>query len=470
MGILGLLAAIFPEKGIHLGGKEYRFISISDVFSSEGEKIIDVEALVQKRQDSLASQLRLAKKQQKDSIAKNTSNPLRIQYGSGSSVGLDKFFEALYQQQNGKGKVRVLHYGDSQIEEDRISGYIRSKLQAKFGGGGVGLLSASTITNSQNIGQSFSENWLRITAFGGGSKAPDGRYGAMAIMCRYATALSDSSSDSTLITKTYHNGSITLTRRGGFSSGNYNHVRIFTGYNTDSVTITLSYQGITDKKILPPNASFQTLDFSLSAAPNQLKINFEGKRSPEVYGISLERENGVVVDNISMRGASGTMFYKLNTALTSQMYQELAPQLIIFQYGGNVMPYIQTKKEAENFAKAFKSNIQRIQKMNPNASILVIGPSDMSKKINGTMQTYPILTTVRDAMKRVTQELGGGYFDLYEVMGGLNSMPSWVSANPALAAKDYIHFSPKGANKIAELLYEALMLDYETYVLHRSKK
>ena len=36
--------------------------------------------------------------------------------------------------------VRVLHYGDSQIEEDRMTTQIREALQDRYGGSGVGLM------------------------------------------------------------------------------------------------------------------------------------------------------------------------------------------------------------------------------------------------------------------------------------------------------------------------------------------
>ncbi len=52
---------------------------------------------------------------------------------------------------------------------------------------------------------------------------------------------------------------------------------------------------------------------------------------------------------------------------------------------------------------------------------------------------------------------------MYEVMGGKNSMPKWVNAEPKLAAKDYIHFTPKGAKKIAEEFYSKLIGLYDEY-------
>jgi lysophospholipase L1-like esterase len=132
------------------------------------------------------------------------------------------------------------------------------------------------------------------------------------------------------------------------------------------------------------------------------------------------------------------------------------------------MPYVDSKKKADNFGKEFLRNMKRIRSLCPQASILVIGPSDMSKNIDGKMQTYTNLPDVRDALKSAVFEIGGAYFDIYEVMGGKNSMPSWVESNPPLAAKDYIHFSPRGAAKVAEIFYESLMLDYEHY-LQRQK-
>jgi hypothetical protein len=51
---------------------------------------------------------------------------------------------------------------------------------------------------------------------------------------------------------------------------------------------------------------------------------------------------------------------------------------------------------------------------------------------------------------------GAGYWDLYDVMGGEGSMVHWVEDEPALAVKDYIHFTPKGASKVGRALVEAL--------------
>jgi len=45
-------------------------------------------------------------------------------------------------------------------------------------------------------------------------------------------------------------------------------------------------------------------------------------------------------------------------------------------------------------------------------------------------------------------------------MGGKNSMPSWVSAQPPLAVADYVHFNARGAKVIAEMFSNALLYEY----------
>jgi len=87
----------------------------------------------------------------------------------------------------------------------------------------------------------------------------------------------------------------------------------------------------------------------------------------------------------------------------------------------------------------------------------------MSIKKEDYFETYPYLENVRDALKEASFKAGAGFWDMFSAMGGKNSMPSWVVAEPALASTDYIHFSPRGARIIAELFYEALNYEYETY-------
>jgi 2-keto-3-deoxy-L-rhamnonate aldolase RhmA len=101
--------------------------------------------------------------------------------------------------------------------------------------------------------------------------------------------------------------------------------------------------------------------------------------------------------------------------------------------------------------------------MIPGVAVIVIGPSDMSEKEGEQYVTRPFLEDVRDAMKTNTLAQGAVFWDMYEAMGGRNSMVSWVEAQPPLAATDYTHFNPQGAKKVGELFFSALINDFAEY-------
>jgi hypothetical protein len=82
----------------------------------------------------------------------------------------------------------------------------------------------------------------------------------------------------------------------------------------------------------------------------------------------------------------------------------------------------------------------------------------MSRLDKGVYETYPLLPYCVDQMKKISLEVGAGYWDLYSAMGGKNSMPSWVEQG--LAGKDYIHFSNGGASYASQMFFDAFAAEF----------
>jgi hypothetical protein len=57
----------------------------------------------------------------------------------------------------------------------------------------------------------------------------------------------------------------------------------------------------------------------------------------------------------------------------------------------------------------------------------------------------------------IAEKGGTAFWNLFEAMGGENSVVDWVEANPPLSAKDYCHLTPAGGRLVSDLLFEALM-------------
>ena len=126
------------------------------------------------------------------------------------------------------------------------------------------------------------------------------------------------------------------------------------------------------------------------------------------------------------------------------------------------MPYLEDSTMVENYASYYKSQLRTLKRLKPDLAIIVIGPSDMSTLIDGFQETYPMLPYTVELLKKAALEMGAGYWDLFEAMGGRNSMPAWVEKG--LAGSDYIHFSNKGAKIASQLFYDAFIAEYVKYM------
>ena len=486
MGLLLVIAFVFPENGIIVSKEiKLKYPSIASIMNNEKPKyaaIPDVVAyadtaslnalksVVEKRvkaavvSDSLFSDSTNVTEPiiEKEPVKKVDIKSQRIDFLNGDASILYGFFDKLEEAREKRKPLRIVHFGDSQIEGDRISGFIRERLQSRFGGGGPGLLPALKVYNQASVSHDNSGNWYRYTIFGNVDKSvPHKRYGVMCAFSRFTPIVSDSLKTSEIITATAKYS----TKSSIYPSAKkFQRVKVYYGkYDTATTLEVLTDEKPYDNYNLDGNEDLNIQTINFDVATNNATLVFKGANSPDIYGVSLEMPYGISVDNIAMRGGSGTIFNKMDKSVLSGMLKDMDVELIIMQFGGNVMPYIKDEKGCKDYGNWFYSQLKTLKAAKPGVAIIVVGPADMSIKKEDYFETYPYLENVRDALKEASFKAGAGFWDMFSAMGGKNSMPSWVVAEPALASTDYIHFSPRGARIIAELFYEALNYEYETY-------
>lgn len=377
-----------------------------------------------------------------------------------SEIGRDnlhRFFEKLQNVAADKKKIHILHYGDSQIEGDRMTAYIRQRIQNQFGGNGPGLIPAMNVYATMTFKQTYSPNFTRYTCFGG-TKLKNRRYGAMGSAARFTPEMDSAGlANETSIKEAWieiEPGKASYSR-----AREYNNVKMF--YNSCVKPCGLKvYQNgnLIHEDSLDTDGKSHTVELTFPSTPGKLKYVFSAAVSPTITGFSLEGDYGVQVSNIGMRGSSGTIYGSMDQALLSKQYGELNTELIIMQFGGNSVPFFKDSSSVRAYTSYFKGQLNTIKKLRPSAAILVIGPSDMSKLDNGVFVSYPLLPYCVAQMKKVTMDVGAGYWDLFSAMGGMNSMPSWVEQG--LAGKDYIHFSNKGASIASQLFFDAFAAEF----------
>ncbi len=466
--ILAVISMVIPKDGVKINEElKIQFPTIAEIFFPDTGKYANISRIINSNLSNDTLVIQAIDNDLTGDTLKADAEELRksipkIEFPNGDRTILFPFFRCISNLKSNGKLIRVLHYGDSQIEGDRITSFFRSRLQNAFGGRGIGLIPVVDVAPSFSIKKEVSGKWKRYTGYGRkDSLVKHNKYGVMASFSRFSPIKKNSKKIKgyeAWIKLGKSNLAYTNARK-------YDQCRIFYSNNSDSVfTKFYADEKLVDSGFLSPADSLCIKRVKFDKPPENLRLEFKGKDSPDIYAIALDGNSGIAVDNIALRGSSGTIFTKMDLNLLKQFYDKLNVKLLILQFGGNVMPYIKTEKAYKDYGRWFCSQLRTLKRIKPDITIIVIGLSDMSIKQNGSYVTYPNLKNVRDALKQATFDAGCAYWDMYEAMGGRNSMPSWVFAEPPLASKDFVHFLPKGARIIANMFYNAFIYEYNGFI------
>ncbi len=466
--LLSPLVYFIPEDGWKINGVSLNFMTYDEFLHPKQQVQKDISTIVTSVDTTnldAAVELPLVKHRNgskgdlgaptKGNIPGESAVP--IQMNEAGKKNMHRFFEKIDALASNKKKLHLLHYGDSQIEGDRMTSYIRQRLQNQFGGYGPGLIPATNVYPTYTFKQNYSANFLRYTCFGG-EKLKNKRYGAMGSSSRFTPEFHDSVNVNEL---PISEGWIEIEPSNSAMSRSktYNNVNLYYTHCIKKCAVKV-YQNdnLIHEDSLIADGKYHILPLSFASTPGKLKYVFSSKVSPTICGFSLEGDYGIQVDNIGMRGSSGTIFGHIDHSILTKMYQDLNAEFFILQFGGNSMPMFKDSTMVKNYANYFQSQIKTLKRLRPSATILVIGPSDMSILNDGIFETYPLLPYCVERMRKAAFAEGAAYWDLFTAMGGMNSMQSWVERD--LAGKDYIHFTNKGASIASQLFFDAFIAEY----------
>ena len=452
--ILGAGWFFFPAEGITIGDYTLRFPSLAED-SKPSETEVDVDAVLDKVtksfemscSDNLLDSMRFFRQYLKE-------NPNRIYLPNDDYTYFDPLFNQFEKAQELGKTYRVMYYGDSQIEMDRISSVLRQKLQELFGGSGPNMIPAvqpvATISVSQ---QASGLNRYAVYGDASNQRANHNRYGVMAQFSQVVGG------GSMTFIRSNHSQALDNVKK-------ISTVSVLLGRNSQNFTATLKCGDIaTEPKVLPANDSVSLITWILPEDIQRGTISFKG--NAEIYGILLDGDPGVAIDNVALRGCSGTIFTRINESIARQSFKLLDTKLIILQFGGNRMPGITTSKSITPYMAELENQINYIKRVAPKATLLFIGPADMGRSYGGKMGTWHGLPELNDSLRAMALRNKVAYWDMFHVMGGEGSMAQWVKHKPALAGPDYIHFTFTGAQEIGSDLARSFTTYYDFYKLRQ---
>ncbi len=349
--------------------------------------------------------------------------------------------------------IRILHYGDSQIESDRITETIRNYMQKNFGGQGIGFIQIVPASDaSVTFQQDISPRWTRLSVFDKKNEmsVTGRRFGIAGSLVRYTAA--------DTMHRMAHIGLLPF-YYGYRNARSFTHARLFYSKTDMPFTVIINK---TDTQHYVAHDLVSSAWWRFDKPQTSLYLSLQASVLPDLYGIALDGGQGVAVDNLPMRGSSGLDFSRMDTAQMSMMFRMMGVEMIIMQFGANVVPNV--VKNYDYYARGLARQLRILKALKPGLVVLVIGVNDISQHTPNGYITSPNVVKIRNAQRQAAFETGCVFWDLLEAMGGENSMPSWAFAQPPLAQKDFVHFTPKGAKIVAELFCRAWSREYYQFV------
>jgi D-alanyl-lipoteichoic acid acyltransferase DltB (MBOAT superfamily) len=352
--------------------------------------------------------------------------------------------------QSSKGQVRIMYYGDSQIEGDRITSYLRQSLRKGREGTGPGLfLPLMPVMYSKSLFIRSSSNWKRYNylSYKNGEIDNNG-LGPFMTICRYMLSGTRS------VEPVKASIRIVPSVFADSSAAVYDKLRLFYKNTQDVVNIKVS-DGVKQlfRDTLSVGKGIRELEIKLYKSKD-IRIEFEGYVSPDIYGISIESEKGVVVDNIPQRGSTGLEFTMVGKDNLMETYEKLKPDLFILHYGLNIVRNI--REDYSYYENGLLRQLLFLKEICPGTPVLVISLTDMAFREGDSIKSYPNIHIIRDAQKKAAEKAGVAFWDSYEAMGGKSSAEKWAEKKLALFQKDYVHFTYPGADTISKMLFRAM--------------
>jgi lysophospholipase L1-like esterase len=355
-----------------------------------------------------------------------------------------------------EAQTRILHYGDSVITSDFVSGTMRRLMQKKFGDAGHGFI---LVTNPwewyfhNDVRHSASDGWSmnRIT----GPLSGDGMYGLGGV--------------------SFHTSESATAWFATTEKGDYGrNASRFDIYYLEQPSGGGLYAIVPGKQpevfsTAGPKKVSRIHSVHVPDGSSEVTIKTTGSGDTRIFGVAIERDvPGVVYDALGANGARARLWWAMSADHWKEQMDLRKPALVVLQYGTNESedPAVDETK----FMQQFGDLIEKIKTAAPGASVLVASPLDRAEKAdNGDLQTKKLITKLVELERKSALDHGVAFWNTYEAMGGKGTMARWVKADPQLASWDLTHPTPAGAEVVGNLFFKALTTGYDAYV-SRTKK
>jgi lysophospholipase L1-like esterase len=322
---------------------------------------------------------------------------------------------------------RIIHFGDSHIQGDRITNEIRSHLQQLYGNAGSGVIFPYSLTGSfgpLGTKSSIKGGYSYSSQLKNASNRPIGIMG-------YELSLTKGAE-------------FTVSFSDKFKGKITNEMVVWINSNSDTLDLTFN-QGKYRVDCLRLQRGIRK--YHITSDKQIDTLIFQTNDECSLWGFEFVSKEGLIYQQNGVVGAQFTHLIKHENEVLLQL-KELKPNLLIFSYGTNEsysnLDTVKYKNTVENFLRRLMTEL-------PEASILITNAPDTRSA--GRIPSNEL--AINRVLKRISEELELSFYDANEAMGGWGSLHRWNKRG--YFNKDLLHFSFSGASLFGKLISYALL-------------
>ena len=334
--------------------------------------------------------------------------------------------------------VRIAVLGDSFIEGDIITADLREQLQLRYGGRGCGFAPMSSpLTGYRRTVGTRSAGWnsYNIMQRRTTPEALRGDYSVSGWLCRPA--------DGATVRWTGSDFRRRLDRCGVARL-------LFISREPSRLELTLN-DSLHRTFDIPASEALRQIVVRAPVASLALRV-VRGGAGFTGYGVQFEDAAGVTVDNYSIRSNNGQALFGTNPSVNAQIDAFAEYDLVILQYGLNIMQEGVTNYSA--YAARVEKMIAFVRSCFPEAAVLVLSTSDRSVKSDTGFAPMSSAPAMVDWQRRAARATGAAFWSVYDAMRAQGGMERFVANG--WAGKDYTHINYAGGRQVAYALVDAL--------------
>jgi lysophospholipase L1-like esterase len=387
----------------------------------------------------------------------------------------------------------ILQIGDSHTSADFLSGELRRRLQARYGRGGTGYMTAG------HPHSGVRSSTTKVTASAGWTykslQRPDARVGEFWLSGYNAIATAAGETLSFAYDEPHVFDMIEIEAVGQPSGGSIDiklDSHVATHYDLSAERIEpivirlLPVHGPTDKV-------------------RDVSIVTTGAGTVSIASVSIyNNRSGVTYNSVGYVGAQVGLLAKMSDTLFANDLQRINPQIIVLSFGTNEAD--NEHFDAAQYGRTYEKVIRKIKSSLPNVAIVVVSPPDFNEMPPGCAKEktaeatcrrsipdaavagipssgpalasaggpHPVpppqggggecvwrtparLAQVRDVQREIARRDGLVYWNWGTIMPSECGAHQWFTSNPPLMSRDHVHFTAEGYRRSAAELLNTLI-------------